>query len=161
MTRNGDRDFLIQMMTMNRISAIKSLFSKGNPSAVFWTVISIYINSLNRKVILIVRIFNPIRKINIIIPFFTNFYTSATVIFVSKIVRVLTSLAHTLPNFVDSGKRFVMLCKRFSTPTRPTVMGLITLIRSAFENLLASQTSKFKISSIFIAVHSPIIQRLG
>jgi len=150
------------MMTMfNRICPIQGLLTKSNPCAVFWTVISIYINSFNRKMILVIRCFYPIRKINIIIPFITYLYTSTTIVFKVIVFWVLASLSHTLPYFVNSGKRFVMFCKGFSTPTRSTIKALIALISSALKNLLASFTSKVKIGSVFIAVHGSIIQRLG
>lgn len=160
--RNGGLDLLLLMMTMlNRISPIQRLFSKRNPSAIFRAIVAIYIYSFNRQMLLIIRCFNPIGKINIIIPFITYLYTSTAVVFKVIVFWILASLSHTLPYLVSSGKRFIMFCKSFSTPTRPTIKALITLISSALKNLLASFTSKVKIGSVFIAVHGSIIQRLG
>jgi len=158
---NGVLDLLHLMTKMNRVSAIKRLFSKSNPCAVFWAVISVYINALNRKMILIIGSFNPIGKINIIIPFFTNFYTSSAIIFVSKIIRILTSLSHTLPNFVCSRVRLIMLSKSLSSPARPTVKALITLVVSALKNASAALTSKFKIFSVFVCIHTPLYKDWG
>ena len=146
---------------MNRVCSIERLLLKWNPCAIFWAVISIYINSFNCKIIFVIRSFNPIGKINIIIPCVTNFYSSTTIIFKITIFKILTTLTHTLPNFVSSRIRFIMFSKSFSSPTRPTVKTLITFIGSAFKNARASLASKFKISSVFISIHSPIIQRLG
>ena len=155
------RDLLFQMTKMNRVSAIKRLFSKSNPCTVLWTIISVYINSFNCQVVLVIRSFNPIGKINIIIPFFTNFYTSSTVVFISKIIRILASLAHTLPNFVSSRIRFIVLGKGFSSPTRSAIKALMAFITSTLKNASASITSKFVINPIFIFIHTSIIQRVG
>ena len=157
---NGALD-LIRTMTMNSVGAIKSLFSKWNPCTVFWTIISIYINALNRKVILVIGLLNPFGKINIIIPFFANLYASTAIVFVSKIIRILATLSHSLPYFINPRVRLAMLCEGCSAPARAAIKALIALISSAPKNLAASFANKIKIGSMFILIHCPIIQRLG
>ena len=80
-------------------SAISLLFFTTRPFAILWSVIAIIINSVYGITLRsIAHIGNKLIKI--VYPLVANFNTSATVIWVMFIVKVIASCLHALPNLV-------------------------------------------------------------
>lgn len=101
------------------VSAIRGLLFARCPKTVRWAIVPVNISSLDRMFIgrSLTNIFEKARKI---IPIFTDFNVSCTIIFVANMIWVNATLLHTCPNNIFRGylsllSRTVLNIHRFYT----------------------------------------------
>lgn len=85
----------------NVLPSISSLFRGDNPLAVIWGITFIVVYTLNSKARWsFPHISDKPHKTSLAEPFFTHFYTSATVVLIPRVVRVITPRLHAAINLI-------------------------------------------------------------
>lgn len=93
------RDDIAVILNKNGIPFVKSLFLYGGPSAVFWAIITVWVNSIN-GVLLAWPLPHVIKKISKNLPSLANGDASSTVIVPVRFFGIGASFNHTGPNIV-------------------------------------------------------------
>lgn len=127
---------------------IKHLLGSGSPSAIFGRIVPVCVNSINGHFRL--RLTQIGKKISKIMPTLTKFYASATVIFKSWIVGVLTALLNAKPYSVQSCFGFAMSCICFVklTSSRARAFTMKTAARLSHARFQMVAAHKFNAATI-------------
>lgn len=126
--------------------SIFNLLASGSPATIFFTVIPVIINSINRGIRIIFTVMQ-IRIIHIFFKFFKGFpynlYSSPSIISINRSIGISTSIFHSFKYSIKSTSRLTMTRIPFCSNLRHYFSLKTSTRKSTITNLINSTTNYF------------------